>query len=109
MKVKFSRVDEFLEELRLEANEGNVADSIVRLTCRYQQAKDFPHLQHVSVIAGVLVRGKLVELQKFCGIVADFPNDPESEKTRDRAQAAITQIQQAAQELTLSVRKGVFE
>src|SRR5215467_13462967 len=105
MKVKFSRVEEFLEELKLEA--GNVTDNIVRLTCRYHRTGDMPHISSLTVVAGVLVRGKLIELHKACGLVVDFPSDKESEKTRERAQHALCQVQMAAQELGLSVRKGV--
>ena len=109
MKVRFSRVEEFLEELKLEAEGGHVTDGIVRVTCSYQPARDAPHISSVTVIAGVVVKGKLVELQKACGLLVDFPSDQESHKTWERAHEAMQQVRTAAGELGLSVRQGVFD
>jgi hypothetical protein len=109
MKVRFSRVEEFLEEVRLEAEGGNITDGILRVTCSYQPAREAPHISSVTVIAGALVKGKLVELQQACGLLLDFPSDQESHKTRERAHEAMQQVRAAAGELGLSVRKGVFE
>ena len=109
MKVRFSSVEEFLEELRIEQEKQHVTDGVIRITCSYQPDRHHPQLSAVTVIAGVVMRGQLVELHKLCGIVADFPEDQASQKTRERAQAAMAQLRTAAQELALLVRKGVFE
>lgn len=67
MKVKFSAVEKFVEELQLERED--VADEIVRITYSYQPFKDHPHLMSLTVVAGIVVRGRLVELHKACGMV----------------------------------------
>jgi len=102
MKVRFSQIEHFLEELRIEVEAKSVTRDIVRVTCVYQRAHDAPHISSVTVVAGFLVKGKLVELQRACGLVVDFPNDQESAKTRERAQEAMTQVHTAAEELGLS-------
>jgi len=73
------------------------------------RARDAPHISSVTVVAGAVVRGKLIELHKTCGLVLDFPDDAESGKTRERAQEAMTKVSMSVQELGLSLRKGVFE
>jgi hypothetical protein len=109
MKVRFSQVEHFLEELGMEVEAKSVTRDIIRITCVYQRAHDAPHISSVTVVAGFLVKGKLVELHRACGLVMDFPGDQESLKTRERAQEAMTQVRTAAEERGLSVRKGVFE
>ena len=109
MKVRFSRVEEFVEELKLAAEGGHVTESIVRVTCSYQPAQDAPHISSVTVIARFLVKGKLVELQRACGLLFDLPRDQESAKTRERAHEAMIKVRTAAEESGLSVRKEVFE
>src|SRR5712691_5044214 len=56
MRVKCSVVEEFLEELALDAHV--VEEGIVRVTLRYQPLPDAP-LVALSVVAGVVVGGKI--------------------------------------------------
>ena len=44
-------------------------DCIVRATYRYEQCKDVPFLYYMSVVAGFIVRGKLIELKQAVGDV----------------------------------------
>ncbi len=110
MKVTFSVVEEFLDELRHEAAQQQVADSIVRATYRYQQAKDVSFLYYMSVVAGFVVRSKLIELNQLCGDVVKGPPEPESNtRTKAVAERIMGQITQATERLGLALRRGVFE
>src|SRR2546428_13523774 len=77
MRVTFSSVEEFLAELALDAH--LVEEGIVRVTLRYQHVKDAP-LVDLSVVAGVVVGGKIVELRHQIGSCF-WPPPPKREKT----------------------------
>ena len=114
MKVTFNIVEEFLEELRLEAvSPQTIAEGMVRLTVRYQQHKEVPCIRHVTVLAGVIIRETVVELRQYCGDVWEpaphGSDDKASQATRDRVKALRTRIEAVATEAGLCVRKGMFE
>ena len=112
MKVQFSVVEEFLEELRHEHKE--VEDSIVRVTFRYEQSPHVSFVYHMSVVAGFVVRGKLIELHQLCGdILKEQPAHEGSRKTKARAEQIIHQIEHVLTMLNrdgvaLALRRGVF-
>ena len=110
MKVKFSVVEEFLEELRHEHKE--VEDSIVRVTFRYEQSPQVLFVYHMSVVAGFMVRGKLIELKQACGDITKPPSEHDA-KTRARAEQIAGQIENVLSTLNrdgyaLALRRGVF-
>jgi hypothetical protein len=114
MKVTFNVVEEFLEELRLEAiSPQAIPEGIVRLTVRYQQHKEVPFIRHVTILAGVIIRETVVELRQYCGDIWDPPpqgnDDKASKATRDRVTHLRTRIETVATEVGLCVRKGMFE
>ena len=114
MKVTFNVVEEFLEELRLEAiSPQAIAEGIIRLTVRYQQHKEMPCIRHVTVLAGVRIRETVVELRQYCGDIWEPAphggDDKASKATRDRVQALRTRIEAVANAVGLCVRKGMFE
>jgi hypothetical protein len=114
MKVTFNVVEEFLEELRLEAiSPQAIPEGIVRLTVRYQQHKEVPFIRHVTVLAGVVIRATLVELRQYCGDIWDpvphGSDDKESRATRDRVKSLLDRIATVATEVGLCARKGMFE
>jgi hypothetical protein len=110
MKVKFSTADEFLAELSKECASSSgpyaIDDQILRLTYSYRQDPHVP-LQYLSVVAGVVIRGKIVELNQYVG---QFMSDHES-SLAVKAEAAIimAKIDATARELNLEVRTGMFE
>ena len=71
MRVRFETVEEFLEELGLEAETPPAAMTprILRLTCTYTPAQG--QALRVTVVAGVLLHEQLIELQQDCGNVWD--------------------------------------
>lgn len=105
MNVRFSVVEEFLDELRYEQHE--VEDEIVRLTFNYEQMKGMSFVYHMSVIAGFVVRGKLVYLKQACGDV--WKADETSVKVRQRADDIAQQIEAHVEGMNLALRRGVFE
>ena len=113
MIVRFSVVEEFLDELRHEQKE--VEDRIVRVTFRYEQSKEVPFLFYMSVVAGFIVRGTLIELKQPCGDVLKEPPATEGNaRTRAKAEQIAQQIENVIVALNrdgmgFALRRGVFE
>jgi hypothetical protein len=113
MKVKFSTADEFLAELSKECNSASgpyaVADQILRLTFSYRQDPHVP-LRYLTVIAGVIIRGKIVELHQYIGEIMGDPTIHEASRTvKGRAEQIRAAVEAKARELQLDVRAGMFE
>ena len=113
MRVKFSTADEFLAELTKECESSSgpyaIDDQILRLTYSYRQDPHVP-LRYLSVVAGVVIRGKVVELHQYVGeIMADPAIHEASRHVKGRAEAIRIAIERKARELQLDVRAGIFE
>ena len=105
MRVTFSSVEEFLAELALNA--PVVEEGIVRVTLRYQPLQDAP-LVALSVIAGVVVSGTIIELRQLIGNCF-WPLSTEQDKIiQTKAREVRNRIVVKAEELNLSVRAGGF-
>ncbi len=105
MRVTFSVVEEFLAELALDAH--LVEEGIVRVTLRYQHVKDAP-LVDLSVVAGVVVSGTIIELRQLIGNCF-WPLSTEQDKIiQTKAREVRDRLVVKAQELHLVVRAGVF-
>jgi hypothetical protein len=109
IKVRFSTVEEFLEELHHD--HLAVEDQIVRVTCN-----DLPSpWQHygthpLNVIAGFVAHGKLIALEYLVGIL--ILNEPERQDNaliNAHAEKTIQKIEAAVQNLRLKPRRGIFE
>ena len=105
MRVKCSVVEEFLAELALDAH--LVEEGIVRVTLRYQHLKDAP-LVDLSVVAGVVVGGKIVELRHQIGSCFWPPSTEQDKTLQTKAREVRDRLVVKAQELHLVVRAGVF-
>ena len=113
MRVKFSTADEFLTELTQECSSSSgpyaVDDQILRLTYSYRQDPHIP-LSYLSVVAGVVIRGKIVELHQYVGEVMTGASSHEgSLRVKGKAAIILANIEATARELQLEVRAGVFE
>ena len=117
MRVRFSTVEEFLEELGFEAETPPAAGAphILRLTCTYTAVQG--QALRATVIAGVLIHQQLIELQQYCSNVWDRPGDPDTpkarmipadEKTHAKVIAVLSAIMQFATTHAWVVRKGIF-
>jgi hypothetical protein len=99
MRVKSSHVAEFLEELTKEAKLNEVDDSILRLTYSYRQDPHLP-LAYLSVIAGTVVRGTIVELHQYVGEVMTGAELQEgSNRIKAKAEIIRANIEAKAHEL----------
>jgi hypothetical protein len=116
MRVQFSTVEEFLEELQLEvAAPAAMAHGILRLTCTYTPMRG-PALR-ATVIAGVIVHQQLIELQHDCGTVWDVPGKteghtsggkPADEQTNAKVTEVVSAVTQFAKVYGFVVRRGIF-
>lgn len=107
MKVHFSVVEELLDELRHEQHD--VEDGIVRLTFHYEQSMQVQFIYHVSVIAGFVVRGKLIYLKQACGDVWQGEQVDKGQKSKEMAERIAQQIEAPVQQMGLALRRGMFE
>jgi hypothetical protein len=101
MRVRFSAVEEFLEELGLaaEAPHTTLAPPILRLTCTYTPIQG--QALRATVVAGVLIDQQLIELQQDCGRVWARPGDadapqasrtPADEQTHAKVAAVLSAV-----------------
>src|ERR1043166_9121406 len=106
MRVRFSVAEEFLDELTQDAH--LVEDGLIRVTRNYQPLEMKP-LMLLSVHAGVIINGKVVELHQPIGHVWQPPAGGQDDaKVRTRAQEICTQVEAQARTLGLTIRRGRF-
>jgi hypothetical protein len=106
MRVRFSFVEEFLDELTQDAH--LIEEGIIRITLNYQPLEMKP-LALLSVHAGVIVNGKIIELHQAIGHVWQPPAGGQDDaKVRTRAQDICAQVEAQASVLGLVIRRGVF-
>jgi hypothetical protein len=107
MRVRFSYAEEFLDELTQDAH--LVEDGIPRVTQHHQPLRMKP-LMLLSVRAGVLINGKVVELHQPIGHVWQPPTGGQDDaKVRQRAQDVCAQVEAKASALGLTIRRGMFQ
>lgn len=116
MKVQFSDLDEFFEELCRDAirrkDESlwfeNIERNLLRVTKSYQPTAHSPIVYLLQVIAGDIVRGQLIELTHTLGDVI-LGRDPQAPPPiEQRADALVADIAARAEALGLEVRAGRF-
>ena len=110
MKVVFNVVNEFVEELRLEAQDPEaITERVLCLTNLYQGVKELPSLQSLTVVAGIVVRGTLLELRYYCGdVMHGAPEWPSNKDARVKAKETVDWLKSEAVQLRLTVRKGMY-
>lgn len=116
MRVQFSTVEEFLEELQFEgAAPAAMSHGILRLTCTYTPVQG--HALRATVIAGVIVHQQLIELQHDCGTVWDVPGKteaytaggkPADVQTNAKVSDVMSTVAQFAKTYGFVLRKGIF-
>ena len=106
MRVRFNVAEEFLDELTQDAH--LVEDGLIRITLNYQPLEMKP-LMMLSVHAGVMINGKVVELHQPIGHVWQPPAGGQDDaKVRQRAQDVCAQVEAKAGALGLTIRRGMF-
>jgi hypothetical protein len=97
---------EFLDEVAQDAH--LVEDGIMRVTQHHQPLRVKPAIL-LSVHAGVIVNGKVVELHQPVGHVWQPPAGGQDDaKVRTRAQDICAQVEAQARALGLVIRRGMF-
>ena len=84
MKISFSVVDEFLDELRHEQKEVEDRSS-ERPTATSNE--DAPFLWYMSVVAGFVVRGKVIELKQAVGDVIRDQHEHDGSENQNASRA----------------------
>jgi hypothetical protein len=107
--VRFSAVDEYIDELK---KNPDYVEPVLRITKVFRQSETLP-LRSVSVVAGI-VRDTppILQLIKFeypCGDILGNHKDSMSDSTMQRAEQIQKTIEDAAAELDLVVRAGLYE
>ena len=106
MRVRFSIAEEFLDELTQDAH--LVEDGLIRITLNYQPLEMKP-LMLLSVHAGVIINGKIIELHQTIGHVWQPPAGGQDDaKVRQIAQDVCAQVEAKARALGLTIRRGMF-
>lgn len=108
MKVRCSVVSEFMQEL--ETEKEFIAEKILRMSLLYQQVRDLPVVQ-LFVVAGCVIRGKIVELRQDCGhMFAPCPGTERHVTNEERlAERLQDTLRQEAAQLGLTMRGGILE
>jgi hypothetical protein len=116
MKVRFTDVGEFLEELRRAVELRQVEQGILRHT---QELVETEHMTRLDVVAGDIetqwsaapdhvIHRRLIELRVSCGLYRGA-NDRATKHAQARANALQAKLDAAAEALRLEVRAGLFE
>ena len=81
----------------------------MRLTNLYQGVKELPSLQSLTVVAGIVVRGTLLELRSYCGdVMHGAPEWTGNKDARVKAKETVDWLKSEAVQLGLTVRKGMY-
>src|SRR5437870_9614108 len=106
MRIRFSYAEEFLDELAQDAH--LVEDGIIRVTLHYQPLEMKP-VMLLSVHAGVIVNGKILELHQPIGHVWQPPaGGSDDAHVRQRAKDICAQVEAKARTFGLTIRRGTF-
>jgi len=106
MRVRFSDFEDFVQELAQDAH--LVEEGIIRITLNLHPLETKP-VMLLSVHAGVIVHGKVVELHQPIGHVWQPPaGGQEDAKVRQMAQDICARVEAHARTLGLTIRRGVF-
>jgi len=108
VRVRFSDVDELIEELRLSREA--VHGGIVRVTGMLRASAELPGTRTVSLVATALLDdGLLLRLEAPCGRLWGDGEDAASAETRGRLEALRERVLAACRELGLETRAGIYE
>lgn len=106
IKVRFSTVEEFLEELHHD--HPAVEDRIVRVSCSKEPLPWYHQRSYpLNVLAGFIVHGKLIELEQPVGILED--ESKHNPIIKAHAEEIIQKIETTVIQLKLKPRRGIFE
>jgi len=104
--VQFNTVNEFLAELT--ADLAQLDRKLVRVTNLYQQSKQMPAMQYVSVVATARVATDIIRLDIYCGEVWNMDTQ-HNERVLKKAEALQQRIRESCVRLGVEVRAGLLK
>lgn len=110
--VKFNHPDEFIDELQkefggLKAGLIPTIPPILRLTNLFRTIPEIAPIMSLTVVATIRVRDDIIKLERYCGQI--WKMESQDKPTQERAEEVHRKLEEAAKELGLEVRAGVFE
>jgi len=111
MIIKFTSVEEFIEELRKEFKPGKPIPkpTVLRLTNQYRPSSMSPNIETMLVLDTVVnLRGEVIRFERFVGQLWRVRED-QDRNVFDLAAQIHTRIEALCQELGIEVRAGVYE
>lgn len=109
IKVKFSAVDEFLEEL-VRDNGGNwINRGIVRATAQHVPSKMTPNIRLVYMVATYRRGDEIVELRRRCGDYWVGMETEDNEVTMKKYEVMKKEIEEVCDHHELDNRAGMYE
>jgi len=105
-KVKLTDHNEFIAEMARDS--VYVERQIVRLTQELKPTRISVNILDISVVAGYIVQGHLVELRRYCGQVWQI-NERQDNEVYNKAKGIMQAIEATAEKLGLEVRPGYIE
>lgn len=106
--VRFSDVDEFLEELSNDY--VAIERGILRATRLWKASASSPAIQHVFVVATAIVGGHIVRFERYFGDDwGERFDGPSRQAMLDRSEATLKRLQEFAEKRSLRLRAGIFE
>ena len=104
--VQFNSVEEFLTELN--ADLAQLDRQLVRVTNLYQQSRQTPIIQYVSVVATARVAADILRLDVYCGEVWNVDTQHNAPVLK-KVEAVQQHLRVSCVQLGIEVRAGLWK
>jgi hypothetical protein len=104
--VQFNNVEEFLTELT--ADLAQLDRQLVRVTNLYQQSRQTPIIQYVSVVATARVAADILRLDVYCGEVWNVDTQHNAPVLK-KVEAVQQHLRVSCVQLGIEVRAGLWK
>jgi hypothetical protein len=104
--VQFNSVEEFLTELT--ADLAQLDRKLVRVTNLYQQSRQTPIIQYVSVVATARVAAEILRLDVYCGEVWNVDTQHNAPVLK-KVEAVQQHLRVSCVQLGIEVRAGLWK
>ena len=104
--VQFNNVEEFLTELN--ADLAQLDRQLVRVTNLYQQSRQTPIIQYVSVVATARVAADILRLDVYCGEVWNVDTQHNAPVLK-KVEAVQQHLRVSCVQLGIEVRAGLWK
>lgn len=104
--VQFNNVEEFLTELNTDL--AQLDRKLVRVTNLYQQSRQTPIIQYVSVVATARVAADILRLDVYCGEVWNVDTQHNAPVLK-KVEAVQQHLRASCVQLGIEVRAGLWK